>query len=90
MGNNKYIPVKELIAYLLARKLSSIAWNIYSKMSFEDKKHIGDQFLRSTGSIGAIIKEGYGRLHYLDKVRFYYDPRASHSEATDQLLFERN
>lgn len=93
MKNNKYIPLKDLKVYQLARKLSVIAWNIYSKMSFEEKKTIGDQFIRSTDSIGANIAEGYSRFHYLDKVRFYYNSRASQSEATDHwldLLFERN
>ncbi|MFA5970795.1 MAG: four helix bundle protein [Lentimicrobiaceae bacterium] len=93
MENNKYIPLKDLKVYQLARKLSAIAWNIYSKMSFEDKKIMGDQFIRSTDSIGANIAEGYSRYHYLDKVRFYYNSRASQSEATDHwldLLFERN
>ena len=93
MDNNKYIPLKDLKVYQLARKLSSIAWDIYSKMSFEDKKIMGDQFIRSIDSIGANIAEGYSRFHYLDKVRFYYNARASQSEATDhwlELLFERN
>jgi four helix bundle protein len=93
MESNRYIPLKELNVYQLSRKLSSIAWNIYSQMSFEDKKIMGDQFIRSTDSIGANIAEGYSRFHYLDKVRFYYNARASQSEATDHwldLLFERN
>ena len=93
MENNKYILLKDLKVYQLARKLSALAWNIYSKMSFEDKKIIGDQFIRSTDSIGANIAEGYSRFHYLDKVRFYYNSRASQSEATDHwldLLLERN
>jgi four helix bundle protein len=93
MENKNYIPVKDLIVYQLARKLSVIAWNIYSKMIFEDKKHIGDQFIRSTDSIGANIAEGYSRFHFLDRVRFYYNARASQSEATDhwlELLLERN
>lgn len=57
-----------------------------------DKKHIGDQFLRAVDSIGANIAEGYGRYHYLDKVRFYYNSRASHYEAFIhwlELLLER-
>jgi len=93
MENNKYIPLKDLKVYQLSRKLSSIAWNLYSQMSFEDKKIMGDQFMRSTDSIGANIAEGYSRFHYLDKVRFYYNARASQSEATDHwmdLLFVRN
>jgi four helix bundle protein len=92
MENKKFIPVKELIVYQLSRKLSSIAWDIYSKMNYEDKKTIGDQFIRSTDSIGANIAEGYARFHYLDKVRFYYFARASQSESTDhwlELLLER-
>lgn len=91
-GSRNYIQVKDLKVYQLARKLSVMAWNIYSKMSFEEKKVIGDQFIRSTDSIGANIAEGYSRFHYLDKVRFYYNARASQSEATDhwlELLFER-
>ncbi len=93
MENKPYITLKDLKVYQLARKLSSIAWNIYSQMSFEEKKIIGDQFIRSTDSIGANIAEGYSRFHYLDKVRFYYNARASQSEASDhwiELLFERN
>ena len=93
MENKPYITLKDLKVYQLSRKLSSIAWNIYSQMSFEEKKIMGDQFIRSTDSIGANIAEGYSRFHYLDKVRFYYNARASQSEATDHwldLLFERN
>jgi four helix bundle protein len=92
MERKVYITLKDLQVYQLARKLSSIAWGIYSKMKFEDRNHIGDQFIRSTDSIGANIAEGYSRFHYLDKVRFYYNARASQSEATEhwlELLLER-
>ena len=93
MEKKAYIPLKELHVYQLARKLSVIAWDIYSKMSFGDKKLMGDQFVSSTDSIGANIAEGYSRFHFLDKVRFYYNARASQSESTDhwlELLLERN
>jgi four helix bundle protein len=92
MKSQNFIELKDLEVYQLSRKLSSIAWEIYCRMKFEDKKHIGDQFLRSVDSIGANIAEGYGRYHYLDKVRFYYNSRASHFEAFThwlELLFER-
>jgi four helix bundle protein len=74
-------PLKNLEVYQLSRKLSSIAWKIFCQMSFEDKRHIGDPFLRSVDSVGAKIAEGYGRFYYLDKVRFYYNARGSHFEA---------
>lgn len=92
MKSQNFIELKDLEVYQLSRKLSSIAWKIFCRMNFEDKKHIGDQFLRSVDSIGANIAEGYGRFHYLDKVRFYYNSRGSHLEAFThwlELLIER-
>jgi four helix bundle protein len=92
MESQNFIELKDLEVYQLSRKLSSIAWKIFCRMNFEDKKHIGDQFLRSVDSIGANIAEGYGRFHYLDKVRFYYNSRGSHFEAFThwlELLIER-
>ena len=78
MESQNFIELKNLEVYQLSRKLSSIAWEIFCRMDFMDKKHIGDQFLRAVDSVGANIAEGYGRFHYLDKVRFYYNSRASH------------
>ena len=54
---------------------------------------MGDQFIRATDSVGANIAEGYGRFHYLDKIRFYYNSRGSLLECAthwSELLFERN
>ena len=92
MENKNFIELRNLEVYQLSRKLSAVAWEIFCRMEFMDKKHIGDQFLRSVDSIGANIAEGYGRFYYLDKVRFYYNSRASHYEAFIhwlELLFER-
>ena len=92
MEKKNFIPLKDLKVYQLARQLSTKAWLIYSKMSFEDKKHIGDQFIRSVDSVGANIAEGYYRFYYLDKCRFYYNSRASLAEAMEhwlELLLER-
>ncbi len=89
---NKYIPLKELEVYQLSRELSRLAWGIYQEFSFEDKKVMGDQFVRSMDSVGANIAEGYGRYHCLDRIRFYYNARASLHESCDhwlELLHER-
>jgi len=88
----EFIELKDLEVYQIARKLSSIAWEIYSPLSFEQKKIIGDQFIRSVDSIGANIAEGYGRYHSLDQVKFYLNTRASLFEAHyhwSELLQER-
>jgi four helix bundle protein len=92
MTNQNYITLNNLQVYQLSRKLSSQAWVIYQKMDWQVKKIIGDQFIRAIDSIGANLAEGYGRYYYLDKIRFYYNARASHYEAIVHwldLLLER-
>ena len=86
METQIFIELKNLEVHQLSRKLSTIAWEIFCRMDFIDKKHIGDQFIRSVDSIGANIAEGYGRYHYLDKVKFNYNSRASHYEAFTHWL----
>ena len=93
MEKTNYIEAKDLKVYQLARKLSAMAWKIYEPMDWQNKKIMGDQFISSTDSIGANIIEGYGRYHYLDKIRFYYISRASLNESIFHrldLLLERN
>ena len=92
MEEKKYISVQDLDIYKIARELSKIGWEIYQKLNWQDKKVIGDQFIRATDSFGANIVEGYRRYHYLDKIKFLYNSRASLAEADDywiELLRER-
>jgi four helix bundle protein len=89
----EYITLKNLQVYQLARELSKLAWKIYSSLNYEQKKIIGDQFIRSADSVGANIAEGYARYHFLEKVRFYHFSCGSLSEACQhwtELMLERN
>ncbi len=91
--NKKYILLNDLEVYQLARELSKIGWEIYQNLSWQDKKITGNQFIESTDSVGANIAEGYSRFHFLDKIKFYYNSRASLSECNDhwlELLRERD
>lgn len=93
MKKKEYIPLKDLEVYQLARELSKLAWAVYEKMNWHDKKIMGDQFISSIDSIGANIAESYGRFHYLDRVRFLYNSRGSMVEAINhwlELLLERS
>lgn len=93
MKKKEYIPLQNLEVYQLASELSKKARVIYEKMSWQEKKIIGDQFISSIDSIGANIAEGYGRFHYLDRVRFLYNVRGSMLEAINhwlELLLERS
>jgi len=87
-----YIQLQNLDVYKLSRELSRVGWESYERLDWQDKKIMGDQLIEAIDSIGANIAEGYKRYHYLDKTKFYYNARASVSEACDhwlELLYER-
>lgn len=44
------------------------------------------QILRATRSSTANIAEGWGRFHYLDSNKFYYNSRGSLAEILDHLI----
>ena len=88
----EYLGLDQLETYQLARQLSRVAWQVYLKLDWQQKKIIGDQYITATDSCGANIAEGYGRFHFLDKVKFYYNARASLVESMHwmKLLSERD
>lgn len=92
MKKERYLILEKLKVYQLARQLSKIAWEIYKELDWRDKKTMGDQFLESTDSVGANTAEGFGRFHYLDKVKFYFNSRGSLLESRHwiEILEERN
>jgi four helix bundle protein len=86
-----YIKLSDLEVYKTTREISEIAWRIYGSLSWQEKKIFGDQHIESADSIGANIAEGYGRFHYLDKIKFYYNARGSLFECQHwtELMEER-
>lgn len=72
-----HIELKDLIIYQKALIISNKSWEIYKNFTWQVKKTIGDQFIMAIDSIGANIAEGYGRFHYLDRIKFYYNARGS-------------
>lgn len=87
-----YIKLGDLEIYKLSRALSQTAWIIFQDLDFQNKKIIGDQFVRATDSVAANIAEGYGRYHYLDKIKFMYIARGSLTESKHwfEVIAERN
>ena len=81
----------KLEVYQLALKLSDKIWKIYINLTNDLKYNIGNQAIRSVDLIGANIAEGYGRFHYKDSVKFYYNARGSLWESKHwvYLLFKR-
>ena len=82
----------KLDIYKLALKLSDKIWQIYINLANDLKYNIGNQVIRSIDSIGANIAEGYGRFHYKDSIKFYYNARGSLWESKHwiYLLYKRD
>jgi len=87
-----YVPLDQLKVYQLSREYSREGWTIYQNLNWQMKKIMGDQCIRSIDSTGVNVAEGYGRFHYLDKIKFYYIARGSLLESKHwlDLLNERN
>lgn len=85
------LSLNNLEIYRLACRLSRLGWEMYSILSWQNKKIIGDQFITSTDSVGANIAEGTGRFHYLDRIKFFYNARASLVESIhwNELMKDR-
>lgn len=69
--------LNDLEVYQIALKIGDLAWKVYQGLPKEFAYKIGQQFLSSSDSVGANIAEGYGRFHYKDSVKFYYNSRGS-------------
>jgi len=81
-----YISLGNLEVYKTAIKISGESWVIYERFDWHTKKIMGDQWIEATDSMGANVAEGYGRFHYLDRIKFYYNSRGSLFE-TKHWLF---
>lgn len=87
----KYLQLKDVRPYIISRELSKIVWDKVLLWEYLAIKTIGDQFIRSTDSIGANIAEGFGRFHKKDKIKFYYNARGSVYESLHwvDIAYER-
>jgi len=88
----EHILLKDLKIYQKSLMVGNKSWGIYKNFSWQVKKTIGDQFIMAINSIGANIAEGYGRFHYLDRIKFYYNARGSLLESLHwlELLKDRD
>jgi len=71
-----------LACYQLALKLLRDAYDLAGQLPDFEKYNLADQLRRAAVSVVLNIAEGYGRYHYLDKLRFLYIARGS----LDELL----
>jgi four helix bundle protein len=72
--------IDDLKFYQLALKLLRAAYKMAAELPDYEKYNLAAQVRRAALSVVLNMAEGYGRYHYLDKLRFLYIARGSLSE----------
>ena len=77
---------QDLKCWQLARRLVIEAHEVAAQLPSIERNDLASQMCRSSKSVMANIAEGYGRYHYLDKLRFFYIARGSLDETINHLI----
>lgn len=88
----KNFKVEDIRPYSESKQLSNLIWKEVLSWPYLAQKTLGEQLIRAVDSISANIAEGFGRFHKKDKVKFYYNSRASVYESAHwtKVAGERN
>lgn len=73
----KFLKLDDLNSYKIASKLSDYIWKLVVNWKWFEKRTLGSQLTDAMDSVAANIAEGFGRYHKKDKIKFYYNARAS-------------
>jgi four helix bundle protein len=76
----------DLDAWKEAQKLTVLSYKVTKDFPKDERFGIIDQIRRAASSVTANIAEGFGRYHYADKIRFYYQSRGSVKEVQNFIL----
>ena len=80
-GKKNVVELEDLRVFKLADELSDIVWEIVFRWDKFAKDTVGNQWVRSTDSVGANIAEGYGRYFFGENIVFLYYSRGSLKES---------
>lgn len=61
-------------------RLLKASYKLAQSLPAHEKYNLADQIRRASLSVLMNIAEGYGRFHYLDRLRFFYIARGSLTE----------
>lgn len=86
MVGEKIKSFEDLEVWQLGKELTVMAYKLTE--SFPDREVYGlaNQIRRAAVSIPANVAEGFGRYHYMDRVKFFLNARGSLNELKSHLL----
>jgi len=80
---------EDLDCFKLALDVIVNAHAFAKTLPVEEKYDLAPQIRQSSKSVTANIAEGYGRYHYLDRLKFYSNARGSLNETLGHLINAR-
>ena len=80
----------DLQAWQVNHENVKMIYKITQRFPKEERFGMIDQRRRVSSSVMANIAEGWGRYHYADRIRFYYQARGSAYEVENFLLLARD
>jgi four helix bundle protein len=80
----------DLDIWKTANKLTKDIYLVTDKFPEKERYGIIDQIRRASSSVGANIAEGFGRFHYKDKLKFYYNARGSVCEVQNFIFLAQD
>ncbi|RLD10932.1 MAG: four helix bundle protein [Chloroflexota bacterium] len=83
---NQEYGFESLASYQHSLKLLKAAYKLAKGLPAFERYNFADQIRRSALSVTLNIAEGYGRYHYLDKIRFFYIARGSLTETLSAFI----
>jgi len=87
---NKIVSCFDLNAWKYGHTLVLEVYKITNNFPRDELFGVTSQLRRSATSITANIAEGFGRYHYKDKTRFYYQSRGSAFETQNFLIVAKD
>jgi len=80
----------QLKAWEKSHQLTILIYKITKDFPKEEKYGLTDQLRRAASSTGANIAEGFGRYHFADKAKFYYQARGSLKEVQNFIFLAKD
>ena len=80
----------DLEAWIINHEVVILVYKITKNFPKDEKFGLIVQLRRAASSVTANVAEGFGRFHYKDKVKFYYNARGSNSEVQNFLILAKD
>ncbi|GAB4498089.1 MAG: hypothetical protein OHK0052_10840 [Anaerolineales bacterium] len=84
--SDKELGFESLAFYQFGLRLLKAVYKLAAELPQQERYNFSDQLRRAALSTLLNIAEGYGRYHYLDKLRFFYIARGSLNETLSGFI----